>query len=150
MPSYDDGSTHPPANAFDPRFLELLGERDEPPTAREAATPWPTSGSGRRRSPPTRRNPPRRPHRPLAEVGELPALPSSSPAPRERGAVLKCSSESLQRAISPPPPAVVAWDYAPKARLSRMRIALRKEICFKPPVTTGFSQSISSRLLRLV
>ncbi len=45
MPSCDDGTTHPPhppLNAFDPRFLELLGKRDEPPTAREAdvAGPW--------------------------------------------------------------------------------------------------------------
>ena len=42
MPSYEDGTTHPPTNAFDPRFLDLLGERDEPSTAREAdvAGPW--------------------------------------------------------------------------------------------------------------
>ena len=42
MPSSADGTTHTPTNAFDPRFLKLLGERDEPPTAREAdvAGPW--------------------------------------------------------------------------------------------------------------
>jgi hypothetical protein len=48
MLSSDDGSTHPPTNAFDPRFLELLGERDEPPTAREAdvAGPWRVEPTG--------------------------------------------------------------------------------------------------------
>ena len=42
MPSFDDGTTLPPTNAFDPRFLKLFGERDEPATAREAdvAGPW--------------------------------------------------------------------------------------------------------------
>ena len=48
MPSFDDGTTLPPTNAFDPRFLKLFGERDEPPTAREAdvAGPWRVEPTG--------------------------------------------------------------------------------------------------------
>ncbi len=43
MRGTDDGSTRHPWNAaFHPRFLQLFGERDEPPTAGEAdvAGPW--------------------------------------------------------------------------------------------------------------
>jgi hypothetical protein len=48
MPSYEDGNTPLPPNAFDPRFLELFGERDEPPTAGEAdvAGPWRVEPAG--------------------------------------------------------------------------------------------------------
>ena len=42
MRGTDDGSTPHPFNAFHPHFLDLFGERDEPPTAGEAdvAGPW--------------------------------------------------------------------------------------------------------------
>ncbi len=42
MHGSDDGTTRLLPNAFDSRFLDLLAERDEPPTAHEAdvAGPW--------------------------------------------------------------------------------------------------------------
>jgi hypothetical protein len=42
MHGTENGSTPLLLNAFDPRFLDLLAERDEPPTAHEAdvAGPW--------------------------------------------------------------------------------------------------------------
>ena len=48
MLSSDDGTIHPPTNAFDPRVLDLLGERAEPSTAREAdvAGPWRVEPTG--------------------------------------------------------------------------------------------------------
>ena len=154
MPSYDDGSTHPPANAFDPRFLELLGERDEPPTARgprgflanllEAAGAEALQHAGTLA---------------YARIGHYAprygtCRPSHScffPLPGRGGPFSSAPPSRCSARISPSPPAVVASDLLrSKGPPKPNAIALRKEICFKPPVTTGFSLSFSYRLLTLV